>query len=110
MHEDSTVENKRTYRYTNNQSAIETKLRKFRKLSESLKPDEVKAAELSLSGHTSSTVNSRNLRRKFDNDAVMVIGNWSAGNAKFHESVRGVGIRRIPFKREKNPTVTCHGL
>ncbi|KAI7871356.1 hypothetical protein BDF14DRAFT_1766121 [Spinellus fusiger] len=42
MHEDSTVENKRTYQYTSNQSAIENKLRKFRKLGENLKPDAVK--------------------------------------------------------------------
>ncbi|KAI7872875.1 hypothetical protein BDF14DRAFT_1749585, partial [Spinellus fusiger] len=50
MHEDSTVENKRTYRYTSNQSAVENKSRKFRKLRENLKPDAVKAAELPLSG------------------------------------------------------------
>ncbi|KAI7868502.1 hypothetical protein BDF14DRAFT_1712265, partial [Spinellus fusiger] len=41
VHEDSTVENKRTCRYTSNQTAIENKLRKLRKLRENLKPDEV---------------------------------------------------------------------
>ncbi|KAI7865938.1 hypothetical protein BDF14DRAFT_1705722, partial [Spinellus fusiger] len=57
MNENSIVENKRTYRYTSNQTAIEKKSRKLRKLCENLKPDTVKAAELSLSGHTFSTVN-----------------------------------------------------
>ncbi|KAI7869714.1 hypothetical protein BDF14DRAFT_1779843, partial [Spinellus fusiger] len=69
MHEDSIVENKRTYRYTSNQSAIENKSRKFRKLRENLKPDEVKAAELSLSGNTSSTVNCERFARYLEERA-----------------------------------------
>ncbi|KAI7871601.1 hypothetical protein BDF14DRAFT_1719035, partial [Spinellus fusiger] len=61
MHEDSTVENKRTYRYTCNQGAIETRSRNFRKLHDNLKPDAMKEAELFLSGHISSTVNCEKL-------------------------------------------------
>ncbi|KAG1577088.1 hypothetical protein G6F48_012872 [Rhizopus delemar] len=57
MHEKSTVENKMICRYTSNQKAIETKSRKFRKLRNNLKRDEVIAAELSLSHFKSSTVN-----------------------------------------------------
>ncbi|KAK9762926.1 hypothetical protein K7432_010857 [Basidiobolus ranarum] len=49
MYEESTAENKMVYRYTNNQKAIETKCRKFRKLRENLKIDQVIIAELSLS-------------------------------------------------------------
>jgi hypothetical protein len=57
MHEESTPQEKKTYRYTSNQRAIETKSRKFKKLRESMKPDAVAAAELSLSHFKSSTVN-----------------------------------------------------
>ncbi|KAI7867111.1 hypothetical protein BDF14DRAFT_1805604 [Spinellus fusiger] len=69
MHEDGTVENKRTYRYTSNQSAVESKSRKSTKLHENLKPDTVKAAELSLSGHTSSTVNCERFARHLEERA-----------------------------------------
>ncbi|KAI8086838.1 uncharacterized protein B0P05DRAFT_578067 [Gilbertella persicaria] len=37
----------------------------------------------------------KNIRKNFGNDAVIVIGNWSAGNVKFHEPIRGVGMRRM---------------
>ena len=88
------------------------------------------------------------MRQKFDVNAVMVMGNWSAPNTKFHEPIRGLGFRRLlkkagfqvylidefktsrccptceadslrtfktvpnprPFRRQRNPTVTCHGL
>ncbi|KAI7861771.1 hypothetical protein BDF14DRAFT_1737813, partial [Spinellus fusiger] len=69
MHEDSTVENKRTHRYTSNQSAIETKSREFSKLHENLKSDAMKEAELSLSGHTSSTVNCEKFARYLEEKA-----------------------------------------
>ncbi|KAG1045734.1 hypothetical protein G6F43_011232 [Rhizopus delemar] len=57
IHGKSAVENKMIYQYTSNQKAIETKSRKFRKLSNNLKRDEVIAAELSLSHFKSSTKN-----------------------------------------------------
>ncbi|EIE92499.1 hypothetical protein G6F46_009596 [Rhizopus delemar] len=57
MHEKRTVENKMIYRYTSYQKAVETKSRKFRKLRNNLKRDEVIVAELSLSHFKSSTVN-----------------------------------------------------
>ena len=56
MHEKSTVENKMIYRCTSSQKAIEIKFRKFRKLRNNLKRDEVIAAELSLSHFKPSTV------------------------------------------------------
>ncbi|PHZ07175.1 uncharacterized protein RHIMIDRAFT_307163 [Rhizopus microsporus ATCC 52813] len=136
------------------QVAIETKSRKFKKLRESLKPDDVRAAKASLSKCKSSTVNgdkfakylqeraavtpvlvkyyanvdipavetnllpfrkmklssfingqqadkrlARNLITKFGDDATLIIGNWSAGNVKFHEPIRDVGMRRMLAKQ-----------
>ncbi|KAG0753763.1 hypothetical protein G6F57_014079 [Rhizopus arrhizus] len=157
MHEKSTVENKMIYRYTSNQKAIETKSRKFRKLRNNLKRDEVIAAELSLSHFKSSTVNkdkfieylqerakvthvmkayylnedrpaaedqgaggflpfrkmkfssfinqqqadkrlAKKLRERFGNDSILILGNWSAGKVKYHEPIRGVGMRRMLAK------------
>ncbi|KAI8079711.1 uncharacterized protein B0P05DRAFT_596778 [Gilbertella persicaria] len=152
MHESSTVEKKRTYRYTRNQRNIETKTRKLMKLCERLKSEAVSNAEAILSHLKSSIVIKdqyveyirqkatvtqvlqeyysnedlpleerntntlpfrklklssyinrqqsdkrlcKNIRKHFGNDAVIVIGNWSAGNVKFHEPIRGVGMRRM---------------
>jgi hypothetical protein len=36
-----------------------------------------------------------NLRNKFGEDAILVLGNWSCGNAKYHEPIRGIGMRRM---------------
>ncbi|PHZ09425.1 uncharacterized protein RHIMIDRAFT_299849 [Rhizopus microsporus ATCC 52813] len=154
MHEESTIENRRTYRYTSNQRIIETKTRKFKKLRENLKPDNVRAVEVSLSNCKSSTVNvgkfakylqkratvtpvlskyyanedipavdanllpfrkmkppsfingqqadkrlTRNLITKLGDDATLIIGNWSTGNVKFHEPIRGTGMRRMLAKQ-----------
>ncbi|KAI8082663.1 uncharacterized protein B0P05DRAFT_537931 [Gilbertella persicaria] len=143
---------KKTYRYMRNQRNIETKTRKFMKLCERLKPEDVSNAEAILSRLKSSTVikvqyveytrqkvtvtqvlqeyysnedlplEERNtnmlpfrklklssyinrqqsdkrlckdIRKHFGNNAVIVIGNWSAGNVKFHEPIREVGMRRM---------------
>ncbi len=56
MHEDSTAENKMKYRYTRNQRNIQTKSRKFARLRENLKPEEVATGELSLSECDSASV------------------------------------------------------
>ncbi|KAG1056690.1 hypothetical protein G6F43_001445 [Rhizopus delemar] len=157
MHEKSTVENKVIYRYTSNQKAIETKSRKFRKLRNNLKKDEVIETELFLSHFKSSTVNkekfveylqerakvipimkayylnedrpaaedqdaggfllfrkmklssfinkqqadtrlTKKLRERFGNDAILILGNWSAGKVKYHEPIRGIGMRRMLAK------------
>jgi hypothetical protein len=37
----------------------------------------------------------RDLRTKFGQDPVIIIGNWTAGNIKYHEPIKGVGIRRM---------------
>ncbi|KAI9270016.1 hypothetical protein EDC94DRAFT_334909 [Helicostylum pulchrum] len=206
MHENSTSQTKMVYRYTSNQKGVETKSRKFRKLRNHFKPDEVIAAELSLSYHHATSVNkedfvkyleartnvfeglnnyygnedippgvrdadrlpfrkmklssfinmkqseqrlAKKLRQKFGQDSVIIIGNWTAANMKYHEPTKGVGIRNMlrkegfkvylldefktsslcpsckdgttlekfkevknpkPFRRTRNPTVTCHGL
>ncbi|KAG1448385.1 hypothetical protein G6F56_008957 [Rhizopus delemar] len=55
MHESSTIQKKRLYRYTSNQRNVETKTRKFRKLCENSKPAAVTAAEASLGRFCSST-------------------------------------------------------
>ena len=41
----------------------------------------------------------RSIRGKFGDDTTIIIGNWSAGNIKYHEPIRGVGIRKM-FKKE----------
>ena len=35
------------------------------------------------------------LRNKFGEDAILVLGNWSCGNTKYHEPIRGMGMRRL---------------
>ncbi|KAG1613708.1 hypothetical protein G6F46_007501 [Rhizopus delemar] len=40
----------------------------------------------------------KNLREKFGNDAILILGNWSAGKVKYHEPIRGVGMRRMLAK------------
>ncbi|CAO3674959.1 unnamed protein product [Rhizopus stolonifer] len=35
----------------------------------------------------------KKLREKFGHDAILILGNWSAGNVKYHEPIRGVGMR-----------------
>ena len=35
----------------------------------------------------------RDLRTKFGQVPVIIIGNWTAGNVKYHEPIKGVGIR-----------------
>ncbi|KAJ2862773.1 hypothetical protein FB639_005349 [Coemansia asiatica] len=37
----------------------------------------------------------RNLKKKYGNNMVMVVGNWSATMVKYHEPIRGVGLRRM---------------
>jgi hypothetical protein len=34
------------------------------------------------------------LSNKFKEDAILVLGNWSCGNTKYHEPIRGIGMRR----------------
>ncbi|RCH90983.1 hypothetical protein CU097_005823 [Rhizopus azygosporus] len=37
----------------------------------------------------------QDLRAKFGEDAVFVMGNWSAPHARYHEPIRGLGFRRL---------------
>ncbi|KAJ2663355.1 hypothetical protein IW148_002485 [Coemansia sp. RSA 1199] len=55
MHEDSSIEEKRVYRYTRNQQRKETRLTKFKRILEKVKPADVAEAERSLGA--SSCVN-----------------------------------------------------
>ncbi|KAJ2543710.1 hypothetical protein GGF49_001792 [Coemansia sp. RSA 1853] len=48
MHEDSTIEDKRVYRYTRNQQRKETRLTKFKRILEKVKPANIAEAERSL--------------------------------------------------------------
>ncbi|KAJ1858050.1 hypothetical protein LPJ76_001288 [Coemansia sp. RSA 638] len=48
MHEKSTVEDKKVYRYTQNQQCVETRRRKYQKILENEKPANIAAAERSL--------------------------------------------------------------
>ncbi|KAI9260413.1 hypothetical protein EDC94DRAFT_649047 [Helicostylum pulchrum] len=114
---DSTAKEKKVYRYTQNQKAKELKSTKFRKLHQRFKPTSIQ-------------------EKKFGNDCILILGNWSAGHAKFQEPIRGVQVYLLdeyktssicpscdqrfetfkdcinlrPYQRSKNPTVKCHGL
>ncbi|KAI7883370.1 uncharacterized protein EV154DRAFT_545503 [Mucor mucedo] len=35
------------------------------------------------------------LKQKFGKDAIFVLGNWSAPNARYHEPIRDIGLRRL---------------
>jgi hypothetical protein len=41
----------------------------------------------------------KNLKLKFGEDSVIIIGNWSASMIKFHEPIKGVGVRRALRKQ-----------
>ncbi|KAG0758207.1 hypothetical protein G6F16_010444 [Rhizopus arrhizus] len=40
----------------------------------------------------------KKFRKEFGNDAILILGSWSAGNIKYHEPIRGVGMRRVLAK------------
>ncbi|PHZ14529.1 uncharacterized protein RHIMIDRAFT_275382, partial [Rhizopus microsporus ATCC 52813] len=42
----------------------------------------------------------QDLRARFGEDAVFVMGNWSAPHARYHEPIRGLGFRRLLKKHE----------
>jgi hypothetical protein len=100
LHENSTPKDKIVYRYIRNQRAVETKSSKFRKLRNCLKPDEVVAAELSLSQHCSATINKRKFvkyieeRSKVSRTLCVYYGNED----------QPIGVRtadRLPFRKMK---------
>ncbi|KAI9366527.1 hypothetical protein BD770DRAFT_438661 [Pilaira anomala] len=150
MHEDSTVNNKKIYRYTRNQKAKETKSTKFKKLRQQLKPKDIQDCEDKLSKCSPLTVKkeafveylkiraevnckmqeyysnedvekdkrekdlipfrkmklsahinkiqstkrlSKNIRKKFGKDCILILGNWSASRTRFHEPIKGNGLR-----------------
>ncbi|KAI9354997.1 hypothetical protein BD770DRAFT_412005 [Pilaira anomala] len=150
MHEDSTVNNKKIYRYTRNQKAKETKSTKIKKLRQQLKPKDIQDCEDKLSKCSPLTVKkgafveylkiraevtckmqeyysnedvekdkrkkdlipfrkmklsahineiqstkrlSKNIRKKFGKDCILILGNWSASRTRFHEPIKGNGLR-----------------
>ncbi|KAI9362610.1 hypothetical protein BD770DRAFT_359362 [Pilaira anomala] len=150
MHEDSTVNNKKIYRYTRNQKAKETKSTKFKKLWQQLKPKDIQDCEDKLSKCSPLTVKmgafveylkiraevtskmqeyysnedvekdkrkkdfipfrkmklsahinkiqstkrlSKNIRKKLGKDCILILGNWSASRTRFHEPIKGNGLR-----------------
>jgi hypothetical protein len=157
MHEESSPNEERLWRYSSYKKNVETKSKKYRKLRENLKPDEVYPCELFLSDYNSLTLDKdlfskyiraranvsevlnkyygsedlstheikdkdllpfrkiklssyisiqqsnkrlvRNFKDKFGENAVMILGNWSAGMKKYYEPIRGVGMRRM-LKKE----------
>ncbi|CEG74346.1 hypothetical protein RMATCC62417_09581 [Rhizopus microsporus] len=48
----------------------------------------------------SDTRLAKTLREKFEEDSVLVMDGWSAANTKFHEPIRGKGVRRMLKKHE----------
>ncbi|KAI9332762.1 hypothetical protein BD770DRAFT_422951 [Pilaira anomala] len=150
MHEDSTVNNTKIYRYTRNQKAKETKSTKFRKLRQQLKPKDIQDCEDKLSKCSPLTVKkeafveylkiraevtskmqgynsnedveknkrkkdlipfrkmklsahinkiqstkrlSKNIRKKFGKDCILILGNWSASRTRLHGPIKGNGLR-----------------
>ncbi|KAI9358206.1 hypothetical protein BD770DRAFT_419931 [Pilaira anomala] len=77
---------------------------------------------------------SKNIRKKFGKDCILILGNWSASRTRFHEPIKGNGLRNslrkesicpscenklATFKecinprshqRSTDPKATCHGL
>ncbi|KAI9366600.1 hypothetical protein BD770DRAFT_423433 [Pilaira anomala] len=44
--------------------------------------------------HEDSTVNNKkNYRKKFGKDCILILGNWSASRTRFHEPIKGNGLR-----------------
>ncbi|KAI9228787.1 MAG: hypothetical protein DHS80DRAFT_1898, partial [Piptocephalis tieghemiana] len=41
----------------------------------------------------------RHLRETFGPDAVLVMGNWSSPHARYHEPIRGKGMREMLRKK-----------
>ncbi|KAG0769619.1 hypothetical protein G6F16_001976 [Rhizopus arrhizus] len=97
------------------------KTKKYRRICEAVKPQEVQDAEATLVNSQPLNLQSfeeylRNramirrqkanedlvakLKSKFGNDAVFVMGNYSAPNIRYQEPVRGVGFRRLLKKHE----------
>lgn len=47
------------------------------------------------SGKQSKKRLAKNLRRKFVQETVIIIGNWTADNGKQYETIKGVRVRRM---------------
>ncbi|KAI7900926.1 uncharacterized protein BX663DRAFT_537301 [Cokeromyces recurvatus] len=90
------------YRYTINQRAKETKSRKFRKFRHDY-PGSLPFRKIKLSSNINRKQSdarlAKTLKQKFGDDCVLVLGNWFASNTKYHEPIRGVGMRRM-LKKE----------
>ncbi|KAI9265788.1 hypothetical protein EDC94DRAFT_634206 [Helicostylum pulchrum] len=105
MHENSTSQTKMVYRYTSNQKGVETKFRKFRKLRNRFKPDEVIAAELSLSYHRATSVNKKNFVKYLEARANVTEGlNNYYGNEDIPPGARAAD--RLPFRKMKLSSIT----
>ncbi|KAI7820233.1 hypothetical protein BX661DRAFT_126621, partial [Kickxella alabastrina] len=37
------------------------------------------------------------LRAKFGPDTVLILGNWTPGMTRYHEPIRGKGLRKMPI-------------
>lgn len=48
-----------------------------------------------VNGRKSDQLLVKNMQTKFNQDAILIYGNWSAGNSKYHEPVRGKGVRSL---------------
>ncbi|GAA5794977.1 hypothetical protein HPULCUR_000327 [Helicostylum pulchrum] len=100
MHENSTSQTKMVYRYTSNQKGVETKSKKFRKLRNRFKPDEVIAAELSLSYYHATSVNKKNFVKYLEARANVSEGlNNCYSNEDIPPEVRAAD--RLPFRKNE---------
>ncbi|KAI7902479.1 uncharacterized protein BX663DRAFT_531409 [Cokeromyces recurvatus] len=99
------------YRYTSNQRAKETKyLEAKRDTSDLLSnyyqsdyPGSLPFRKIKLSSYINRKLSdarlAKTLKQKFGEDRVLVLGNWYTSNPKYHEPIKGVGIRRM-LKKE----------
>ncbi|KAI9362710.1 hypothetical protein BD770DRAFT_466065 [Pilaira anomala] len=96
MHEDSTVSNKKIYRaevtskmqeYYSNEGVEKDKRKKelipFRKMKLSADINEIQSTKRL----------SKNIRKKFGKDCILILGNWSVSRTRFHEPIKGNGLR-----------------
>ncbi|KAG1168780.1 hypothetical protein G6F70_008920 [Rhizopus microsporus] len=101
VHESSTPEQPVQFRYIKQQQDKTWKTKKYRQILQDLKaqdPDVVQdesEQSVALSDFYGHTIMNHDLRAKCGEDAVFVMGNWSAPHARYHELIGGLGFQRL---------------
>ncbi|KAI9355503.1 hypothetical protein BD770DRAFT_458851, partial [Pilaira anomala] len=84
------------------------------------KKDLIPFRKMKLSAHINKIQStkrlSKNIRKKFGKDCILILGNWSASRTSICPSGKNnlatfkECINPRPYRRSANPKVTCHGL